>query len=668
VSLRARAAKALALWWLLPLPAFAQASGSPVMTVEAGVAGTFDNNVGRNAAALDSYGGVGELLLRVASRPAAPLLQLEYSALLRRSSGPNTADGMGQRVSGLVAVPLADWLRLNLIGRAGRGGADEDLTVTDELMVLARLDVQPARSTRIRAYGAHRWIEPLPGQPPTLGAYTGLELRQRFGRTTLLLDARYEESMPPDTTRFWQRGSVAASVGRRLTRSTALEAGARQRIRLHPQRMIEADAATTPRRDVDTRLTMSLVYDNGRGAEMRAELEHDTRVSNDPRRSFDAGRLSIGMRHRVFGFGGRRPPPRIDERAATDALEAAREAAAALITEAGRSFTAVAVGGAGVCALVEGGAAVCWSGSGAPAAAAVSGSWSRIAVGAGMACGLDAAGAAYCWTLPAEFETGTADHTMPQPVPTSLRFVDIAVGSEHACALTADGVAWCWGSNSDGQLGTGSALPATAPARVAGRAVFRAITAGSRHTCALAVDDTAWCWGANESSQSAAGPLRRALVPHAVAGVRLAELSAGTRHNCGLDRDGTAWCWGDNSGGQAGQPGGSHLPAPAAVAARSGFVAVAAGWAHTCALDVSGRAWCWGRNRRGELGTGKIDDESHPIPGAVAGERTFTDLAVSVRSCAFDRARTLYCWGDGFGAGPATAAPVPLTHAARSRD
>jgi hypothetical protein len=667
VSLRTHAAKALALWGLLPLQAFAQASPSPVLTVEAGVAGTFDNNAGRNAAALDSYGGAGELLLRLASRPAAPLFQLEYSALLRRSSGINPTDGMAHRVSGLVTVPLADWLRLNLIARAGRGGADEDLTVADEMLVIGRLNVQASPSTRIRAYGAHRWIEPPPGQRPTVGAYTGVELRQRVdGRTMLLLDARYEELAPPDTTRVWQRGSLAASVGRRITRSTALEAGLRRRMRLHPQRTVEFDGAAAPRRDVDTRLTLSLVYDNGRGAELRAELEHDARVSNDTRRSYDAGRINIGMRHRVFGFGGPRPPPRIDERAATDALEAARQAAATMILEAGRSFTSVAVGGASVCALVEDGAAVCWSGSGALSAAAVTGSWSRVAVGVGRACGLDPMGAAYCWTLPATLDNGTSDRTEPRPVPTSLRFMDIAVGGEHACALTADGAAWCWGSNSDGQLGTGSALPTTAPARVAGRAVFRAITAGGRHTCALATDDTAWCWGANESSQSAAGPLRRALVPNAVAGIRLTQLSAGTRHNCGLDRELRVWCWGDNSGGQGGQPGGSHLPAPATVAAPSNFMAVAAGWAHTCALDVSGRAWCWGRNRRGELGNGRRDDESHPIPSAVAGDRSFTSLAISARSCAFDEAHTLYCWGSGFSAGHDVTEPVPLSTARAS--
>src|SRR5919106_174144 len=109
-----------------------------------------------------------------ATTPSRPLLQLEYATLLRRSTEVNPADGVGHRVSALAGMPITRRLRLNVIGRAGQGGVEEEIAPTDEVLLLGRLDVQPSRRMRVRTYGAHRWREALAGAPATLEPYAGM--------------------------------------------------------------------------------------------------------------------------------------------------------------------------------------------------------------------------------------------------------------------------------------------------------------------------------------------------------------------------------------------------------------------------------------------------------------------------------------------------------------
>jgi hypothetical protein len=613
--------------------------GGGVLTVAASVSGRFDSNVRREPTPEEAYGGGGEVLVRAANGVTAPTLQLEYGASARHSRPGEPGDGPGHRLSALAGVRLADYLRIDVIGRGSRGGVDEDLSPTDEVMLIGRAELQPARSTRLRGYAAHRWRD-VPGTPvPVPGMYAGLELRQRFGRsTTFLVDARYEAYMPPDVSREWNRTGLRAGLGQSILPNTAIELDVRVRERRHPGRLLELDETTVARRDEDLRFGGALVYDNRMGTELRLELERDSRRSNDTRRAFDADRVSLTVRRRAFAIGSRREPPRIDEQAGSEAIRAASRNGVAFEASA---VSGVFMAGARAC-VVAGDAALCWPAGEGGGAAPLGGAWAAAAGGAGSACALDGDGAPHCW----RWHRDAPESALPEqmPVRTDRRFVQVAVGAGHACGLAADGTAWCWGENADGQLGNERTVPDRSPVAVAVRARFTAIAVGDRHSCALDDAGAAWCWGANESGQ-AGGSLRNTFRPRRIDGFAFSAISAGARHTCALTAEGAAWCWGDNWRGQVGTGAGSMVAVPARVQADVPFRAIVAGWAHTCALGDAGAAWCWGANRHGQLGRGTTDDDAHPVPEPVAGGRSFTSLSASFRTCALDARQHVYCWG-----------------------
>lgn len=628
------------------------AGTGPVLTVAAAAVGRFDDNVRREQEALEAWGGGGELLVRMANRTRAPTLQLEYAASTRHSTPADPADGTGHRVNALAGVPIAHWLRLDMIGRGSRGGVDEDLSAADEVVVVTRLELQPVRSMRLRGYGAQRWREAGPAVAPTVGQYAGLEVRQRIQRTTTLIaDARYEEFHPHDSSRDWRRVAFTVGIGRSLLRGTAFEAEVRARERRYPNRFVDIDAVAAPRRDEDWRYGIGLVHDNGTGTEFRLGFERDRRASNDPRRAYVADRVTLLLRRRLFGFGARNEPPRIDERPGTEAI---RGTAAAGVAAHTRRLGDVLVAGTAVCAAAED-AALCWPSSSSSAApVAVSGSWRRIAAASSRACGVDSDGRLFCWSWPDDHTAQNTRGTLMEPrlVRTDVRFADITIGTAHMCGLTTDGEAYCWGENGDGQLGNGTVIDTHIPARVISDIRFRSISAGGRHTCALDTNSAVHCWGANESGQAGAGSLRRSLRPKPLDGHHFVALTAGTRHTCALTADGRAWCWGENAAGQSGAAGGGYAQKPLPVSADMRFTAITAGWAHTCALTSAAQAFCWGANRYGQLGTGRTDTEAHPQPAAVAGDIRFIAIDASFRTCAIDDEHQVHCWG-GPGVNPA---------------
>jgi alpha-tubulin suppressor-like RCC1 family protein len=72
-----------------------------------------------------------------------------------------------------------------------------------------------------------------------------------------------------------------------------------------------------------------------------------------------------------------------------------------------------------------------------------------------------------CWATTSE---NTKDGTLCWPVPVDVLsisdVVQVSTGYQSTCALRRDGAVYCWGGNEWGQLGNGTSVDSTTPARV----------------------------------------------------------------------------------------------------------------------------------------------------------------------------------------------------------
>ncbi|HEY0016304.1 MAG TPA: hypothetical protein VGC13_08300 [Longimicrobium sp.] len=181
------------------------------------------------------------------------------------------------------------------------------------------------------------------------------------------------------------------------------------------------------------------------------------------------------------------------------------------------------------CGLTTDGKAYCWGDNGAgqlgdgtytdavaPVAVAGGHTFTALSVGGSSICALDASGAAFCW---GGMRTGGITSGLRE-VPGGHVFQSLSVGGDtFACALTAAGAAYCWGRNGDGQLGNGTTSRELSytPTAVAGGLRFSSVLAGSQHACGVTTNGAAYCWGSGDEGQLGNGTTVDSSVPARVA-------------------------------------------------------------------------------------------------------------------------------------------------------
>ena len=243
-----------------------------------------------------------------------------------------------------------------------------------------------------------------------------------------------------------------------------------------------------------------------------------------------------------------------------------------------------------------------------------------------------------CGLIPTEREDAASSTTSPLSGVTA-----IAAGGLHTCALMSDRSVKCWGSNLEGQLGDGTIISKSYPAKVSGINTATQLAA-SYHTCAILSDNTTQCWGRGDSGQLGDNNSTGSRTPAVVSGLGSAKsIDVSIRNSCAVLTDNTTMCWGNDYYG-------SHSGStPSSVAGITSAQAVATGDSHTCVLLNDQTIQCWGYNDYGQLGNGTTNDSSTPV--TVSGISTATAIAVSStsnlgHSCALLSDNTIKCWGD----------------------
>lgn len=144
--------------------------------------------------------------------------------------------------------------------------------------------------------------------------------------------------------------------------------------------------------------------------------------------------------------------------------------------------------------------------------------------------------------------------SVPVPPPPGWgRVVASSTGERHALVLDASGVVWAWGANDRGQLGDGTTIDRSRPARVWGLAPVVALAVGRDHNLVLDATGAVWAWGANERGQVGDGSRADRLSPVRVLGLgAVTSVAAGPAHSVAVTGEGRAWAWGANDAGQLG--------------------------------------------------------------------------------------------------------------------
>ena len=274
--------------------------------------------------------------------------------------------------------------------------------------------------------------------------------------------------------------------------------------------------------------------------------------------------------------------------------------------------------------------------------------------------------------------TDNRDELTRVSMPAGVSFESVSAFGAYSLALDTDGSVWAWGHGEFGQLGIGSADPASSPVRVdlPHDIQIIAIAAGADHSLALDADGSVWAWGLNRENRLGDSTLENRSNPVRVTFPEAAQamvISAGSSHSLAIDSDGTAWAWGRRNEGQLGNGLAAARFGPTRVTMPHNirFISIVASRGHSVAIDQHGQAWAWGEGWRMDgagLGDGSSGRHFKPIQVAMPEGITFTDIATGFsHNLALTADGSVYAWGRnaegqlGDGSDSPRSTPVEIT-------
>jgi alpha-tubulin suppressor-like RCC1 family protein len=218
-------------------------------------------------------------------------------------------------------------------------------------------------------------------------------------------------------------------------------------------------------------------------------------------------------------------------------------------------------------------------------------------------------------------------------------YYQLGAGRGHTvvatCFAPSNYPTYVWGDNTSGQLGMGSNVAYTTPAKLVGYQAVQ-VGCGQDHTVLLLADTNSFVgFGANSNGQMGdAQVVSNRYFPNVITPTgtvykkQLFVGGMGVQHVAYVDVDGTLYCGGCNDVGQLGlefkgTPSNANFYSGVPLSPLSAFdqrmTQVSLGSNHTAAIDVNGKLWTWGNNAQLTLGNPLNTGVPSPVPSMVNG-------------------------------------------------
>ena len=272
-----------------------------IFWTEIGLSTVYDTNIEQNAAYLEGPGLIGNFHAQLRSSRRRPLIRIDYMGMIQQFRASQAWNRDTHSLLGVLHQRLGP-IALEAIGSWNANGQTEDREIADAYLFSPRVSIR-FRGHRLRAYGRH-WARDFEqdDRKETIRTLGG-DLRLRpFVSVELELGYRYEEGDSDRGRSRFVRRSITARWRTRLTDRTTLVVEGDRRVRTYPERWVEEYGIEKPTRDVRWIPGAYLSQGRSPGPEMRLGYEYQLRSSNDPRRDYEAHRVTLSFRVPFIGW------------------------------------------------------------------------------------------------------------------------------------------------------------------------------------------------------------------------------------------------------------------------------------------------------------------------------------------------------------------------------
>lgn len=282
--------------------------------------------------------------------------------------------------------------------------------------------------------------------------------------------------------------------------------------------------------------------------------------------------------------------------------------------------------------------------------------WASLSHGSRFTLALKSDGSLWSWgdNNYGELGDGTLEpHAAPEQVGSRTDWVAVDARYSSVAAIAADGSLWVWGE----VLSKDGPRRVSRPERLGSDSDWSSVRVGGYFTLAIKRDGSLWSWGYNELGQLGDGTKVGRTTPARVGTGTWSSIAAGDSHALGIAADGTLWTWGLIVRGPF-TTNNTVAVIPQLVDPRTDWRVVDAGFDVSAAIRADGTLWTWGvSSSRQQLGDGV---PARTTPGQVGVGTSWSDVSVgSSHMVALDSSGGLWTWGDPDEGGPATALSLP---------